>query len=1252
MAYTNYLLFNNAFIRTISPSAEEQGAAWAFLRTTARDYYRQADFSSPARMADTLIRPILQVQSLDLASTGLIQEGEYILGAPWDMDHPLGMMWITPHHANLDGLDDDGRVPKGQHWMVKAVEAAQRAGVRWAVLTNGDCWRLLDANSLRCYEAYLEIELKTLVQARKPSPDLNLAAYLFYTIFRLEDSLDADGKGLDALLERSLHAAERTEHYLKQAVCDSLDAPGGGDGIMAHLCMGLVQAVDPEQKRVFTEEERSSIYRDATYLLYRLLFIFYAEARGLLPVENENYRQVSLDSLVTEAVNLHDYPEQATTRPTRLWNGLKALFNFIDIGDVSLNIAQFDGGLFDDKERPYLSQYKIDNIYLAAALRELAYEIDQNTTSEPLRIDYRDLSVRHLGSLYEGMIEYRLFIAEEDLLARREKDGRVRFVKAAEAQGGGVGERIPAGHVYFAQSPHERKSTGTHYTAEDLVEKLVRQTVLRLLDERLAGFEPQLAGWLMELAEIASADKRAAMHRFIDQRVEEFVQQQVLSLRVCDPAMGSGHFLVHTAHQVTNFILRTLAKTPWDNPDVDLAAGAWRRRVVENCLYGVDINPMAVELAKLSLWLATMQTGRPLSFLDHHLKAGNSLLGASLEEIEALLQQDELSSPTARGRLAEKGGQYLLISQVRKIQEKMGKANTLLQKIASQIVSQAEDIHQQELDYEEVEKILAPYKHIGDLIVAQKMGLKIPSNIILSLAKAYEEGSPLNDAQTAWQANAQAMLTDTSPLHWGLEFPIAFWSELQKGFNVVVGNPPFLGGYKIRGELGVPFAEYLRRAYVNAKGQADLCVYVLRKAYSLLIPNGYLGMVATNTLGQGDTRLSGLAYILQNDGAIVYTDKYVKWSGDATVEVILTGIIKKQQDFHGIRLLDGISVPYISSWLDDLSEIEPKRLSQNNGKAFIGDALRGMGFILEPEEALYLLKNPKNNNCVLPYLIGEELNSEPEQKPSRFVICFKDWDLETARQYPELLQILEERVKPERDKVGEKGDRENWWKFARYRGELRKATANLQNILVRSCISDTNSIVFVPTSQINSKQMVIFAFDDYYHFSILQSMVHEVWLRRNASTMRTDVSYSISGCFSNFPFPQILTESQKANSIQLGQAYYRFRQGIMLQRQLGLTKTYNLFNNPSCHDEDVQQMRRLQIDMDKSVLVCYGWQDIDLQHDFYPNDRKKIRFMPSVAAQREIFTRLIALNQEIAAEEAARGKTAETEAEPEEEDEE
>ena len=364
------------------------------------------------------------------------------------------------------------------------------------------------------------------------------------------------------------------------------------------------------------------------------------------------------------------------------------------------------------------------------------------------------------------------------------------------------------------------------------------------------------------------------------------------------------------------------------------------------------------------------------------------------------------------------------------------------------------------------------------------------------------------------------------------------------------------------------------------------------------------------------------------------------------MEVNLVCLGKSSEDAVNdpqLILLDGEKVPYISSWLDDLPNIQPHRLAQNKRLAFNGDFLHGTGFVIGTKEAEQLLReNPRNSKCLFPYLGGRDVNSDIRQGSERYTICFHDYSLEEASQYPVLLDILKKRVKPQRDKVKRRSHRLNWWLYGDYRRGLRVASANLEKLLVRSMVSEYHMLAFVPNDQILSIALVVFAYDDYFHFALLQSWLHEVWLRRQASSLRTDIRYTPTDCFQTFPFPQSPSAAQEQLAAEQGQRYYEHRQQYMLASELGLTKTYNLFHDPTCTDPEIQEIRRLHAEMDHSILTCYGWEDINLEHGFYPNDRKKIRYMPSPKAQREILTRLIAFNQEIAEQEAAQGLTTES----------
>lgn len=410
-----------------------------------------------------------------------------------------------------------------------------------------------------------------------------------------------------------------------------------------------------------------------------------------------------------------------------------------------------------------------------------------------------------------------------------------------------------------------------------------------------------------------------------------------------------------------------------------------------------------------------------------------------------------------------------------------------------------------------------------------------------------------------------------------------------------------------------------------------------------------MGMVATNTISQGDTRQSGLAVILQEGGVITFARRFVKWLGVANVEVSLVSVHKRDNtrvDAHDTAILDGVVVPFISSRLDPDPETEPRRLVSNEGKAFVGDFVRGIGFVLEPSEAERLLsEDPRNANCLLPYLNGEDLNSHPEQRPSRYVICFHDWDLERAKQYPALLRIVEERVKPERDRLRGPGDRRNreyWWQFGAYRTGMRRAIAPLQRVLVRSRVSELHALVFVPHGWVYNEQTIVFAFDDDYHFALLQSTIHEAWVWRQASSLESRNRYTPTDCFDTFPFPmeeyrQLETFGWRMEELPrpfqeaalVGAEYHEHRRQIMLARRQGLTAVYNLFHNPACTDTDIARLRELHAAMDNAVLACYAWPDLDLRHDFYENERGQTRFTISPHARRELLRRLLELNIEI-----------------------
>ncbi|HEU18461.1 MAG TPA: hypothetical protein ENO00_03625, partial [Deltaproteobacteria bacterium] len=718
----------------------------------------------------------------------------------------------------------------------------------------------------------------------------------------------------------------------------------------------------------------------------------------------------------------------------------------------------------------------------------------------------------------------------------------------------------------------------------------------------------------------------------------------IFSLKVCDPACGTGAFLI----AAMNYLGKELAKIRTgqsEPPDDDIKKA--RREVLQHCIYGVDKNPMAVELAKVSLWIDSAVENLPLNFLDHHIKCGDSLIGATPEMLkagipdEAFKRASDDTSEVVRiykqqnrrehtQRTIDEGGADYTI-RCAEAYERL--ANLMEQNVA--------DVYQKKTLYDKI--ITSPewkdQKFAADALCAVFFWKFTtgtpppPTEAILRILKT----NPQSGAVSKVTRDEILRLREQYRFfHWWLEFPDVF-GRSNSGFDVILGNPPFLGGLKISGVYGDKYRNYLSCAYTPFKGTADLCGLFFRRAFEILRTNGEFGLIATNTIGQGDTRVSGLAHLVKRGCNITFAKKFVKWPGDPSVEVNLITVVKGI--WQSKMVLDEIDVEYISSRLDNLLESEPKILVQNRNRAFIGYNVRGSGFILDQDEATTLIKkDPKNADCLIKYINGDILNTNPKQNTDKYVIYFRDWSLEKAKSYPDLINIVEERVKPARLRLRPTTSdyrklRKYWWHFSRFALEMQNATESLSRIMVRSQVCDRHMIEFLPKGWIYSHKVIIFAYDDYYHFSLIQSTIHELWIRQFTSTLRTDVSYAPSDCFETFPFPQAHTPESILTLENVGIEYYQHRRQIMLNRGIGLTQTYTLLNDPNCIDSDIQELRDLHIEMDNAVLACYGWEDVELKHDFYQNERGQTRFTISPEARIELLNRLLELNLSIAEQE-------------------
>ncbi len=510
------------------------------------------------------------------------------------------------------------------------------------------------------------------------------------------------------------------------------------------------------------------------------------------------------------------------------------------------------------------------------------------------------------------------------------------------------------------------------------------------------------------------------------------------------------------------------------------------------------------------------------------------------------------------------------------------------------------------------------------------------------------------------RAKADELLGGRHPFHWPLEFPEVFveveepavidgrlpldtgdlLGELSRpeeyftsGFAAAVGNPPFQGGQKITGSLGTDYRDYLvEYVAVGKRGSADLSAYFFLRARSVIREGGGIGLLATNTIAQGNTREVGLGQLTSDSCIITRAVSSRKWPGVANLEVAHLWL--RRGSWAGPRILDEHPVEAITSYLSEPGETEgdPYPLVANKDKSFIGSLVNGLGFVLAPEEAKALIeKDPHNRDVLFLYLTGEDLNSRPDQSASRWVINFRDWPLEQAETYPDCMRIVREKVKPERDRNKRKVRRERWWQFGERAAGLYAAAAEVERVLALSLVNNHLGVSFCRPSTVFAHKLVVFPLAQFGAFSLIQSHLHYHWAWKYSSTMRKDINYSPSDCFETFPFPYDLSGSE-----DIGERYYMHRQGIMQSRQEGMTKTYNRLHDPDEASEDIERLRELHVEMDRAVADAYGWDDLDLGHGFHET-KQGVRFTISEEARQEALDRLLLLNHERYAEEVEQG---------------
>jgi len=720
--------------------------------------------------------------------------------------------------------------------------------VKWGILTNGRFWRLFERETSKNLDTYYEIDLQSVLDR----DDIEGFCY-FYYFFSQRNIPEFVEKVYRGSIDYSTEVGEE----LKENVYEALRT----------LAEGFLKCSD-----VLGPDNIKEVHENSLIFLYRILFVLYAEYRNLLPSEeNTIYRDTySLTSLKKEIGKKIDEKDTIPFSTFNYWNRLKELFEVINKGNQELGVPSYDGRLFDPEKYPFLEKYKVGDYYLAKVIDLLSRSKDKGF------IDYRSLDIRHLGSIYEGLLEYKLKVNERE-------------------------------EVYLETDKGERKATGSYYTPDYIVKYIVENTLGPVIEEKkkkaeeislkkqkeieekkkiLAGYKAQLNKTpslkeefynkkIKPLEEEIKSDEEKT-------RMDSILLDEILNIKVLDPAMGSGHFLVGATDFLAYTLVQVLSgqeittkpliikepeeepyktkKTEEEEEDIRWA----RREIVERCIFGVDLNPLAVELAKVSLWLHTISKNRPLNFLDHHLRCGNSLIGAKINELKILPQLKKKEVHSEGSHLFEDVFQE-------KINILLGDF-ALLEKLPSDTI---ENIRKKEKYYQHFLNTISRFKDVADIWTSVYFGNEFGNEEVeyysmLNNLKAPEEKWE-EFSNELWFKKGKEIAEEKRFFHWELEFPEIFFEKDRRkenpGFDVVIGNPPY-------GPIFTQVERYfIELNFPYSRSNKNGAMVFIEKGLGLKKIDGFFGFIVPKSLSFSQKWASGRHLVIEQLGIALDVSK-------------------------------------------------------------------------------------------------------------------------------------------------------------------------------------------------------------------------------------------------------------------------------------------------------------------------------------------------------------------------------------------
>lgn len=1063
------------------------------------------------------------------------------------------------------------------------------------------------------------------------------------------DRIFTDGLFADfAVLYRLLHSSRlphssdsAAESLMERYHQDSLDSG-------ARIREGLSKAVE-EAIRTFANgflshpsnaELRSRLtncsldpdvfYKSLLRLVYRLLFLMVIEERGLVFPPDAKPSQRETYERYYSVLRLRRLAEKrylADGRHDDLWLALVSTFRLFDATGPGPKL-----GL-----KPLAG-----DLFGYGAIGDL--ESAQLSNADLLRC------LRSL-SLYTNPINGQVLRVNYGALNVEEfgsvYEGLLEYEPSIDLSGG-----TP---VFDFKPGDERAATGSHYTPDDLVQPLIKHSLDHLIAERLKAKDPAAA---------------------------------LLDLRVADIACGSGHILLAAARRIATEL--AIVRTGEEQPS-PAAYRAAIRDVIRTCIYGVDLNPLAVDLCKVALWLEAHNPGEPLNFLDHHIKCGNAIVGfVKREEVDAGVPNEafaklpgddpdigkEVRARNKRERKERATGQAkLAFTRQREIE--LAAVLDRWRTVTAMPETTPAEIEAKKRAFDAFSSSGAAFalRNLASIPIAQFYFPRTPENVdrLITDEQFRDFWSGRVAAQGQAPAAAFALAHRKRFFHWFLEFP----EIVQRGgFDCILGNPPYLGSKKLTILYGFEFAGLNRFLFPSVSGNSDLVASFVIRAFNLVRTAGCIAFLTTKTVWQGDTRKSGLGHVTEAGAHVQFAITSTRWPGRAAVDVSLFSLGKQ---LYGRPYLNGREVTSINSYFEaDATEEDPRKIAANASTAFKGSE-PAAGFMLSESDAKQVVADdPVSVDVVKPYLNNEDFSGDPLLRNSRYVVDFRTMPLEEASRFSGAFRLVEDRVAPAWEASGDQSQSANWWWHRRRAEPLYRNLAESKRGFAVGYTTKHGAFAAVGPGVVFSNQMVVVCRPEWQAYAQLSSAIHAVWAWRYGSSMGSStLRYTPSSVYETYPF---LSSSNSALEA-LGSLHHERRRLLMVSLWLGLTDIYNLFHHreieagldahfatrakrdprglaiPAEHRERalaftyddalaaVTELRRLHVAIDDTIREAYGWQTLDFQHDFYEvetlpeNDR--VRYTISPDARREVLKRLLALNHErAAAEQAAAAKHA------------